>query len=360
MPRWSATTGSETTVAPGCGLTAPGPASSTSAANSWPITRSRPASNVNRDDASPAEATASLVISTIRSACWAAWRSDPQIPHAFVCTSTWPSPGTGSATSSTTICPPRRIAAFISTAASFRLLLHFNCCFISTAVSFRLLVFGVLLDGLHDRRAGATHELGAVGDRPIAGLDQRAGRVLEGRHHLGGEELVGAQCRLGIGPVVGEQEVRAEAPRLLGEPLQLDDGLFGRADDGEAVVDQGVDDGVRPFDTFGREWESGHPAEVVDPQLDAVAHLLARLLLRGRQVHRADKAPRIAIDAGIELRGPLLHDLPVLSEHVEALHDGGAERQQTAPEASGGARPGGGDRRRHRHVEVRLRVGAQL
>src|SRR6266568_1932023 len=218
MPRWSATTGSDTTVWPTETPAVPGPGSSTSAANSWPITRSRPVSNTSGVIPTPADAVASFVSSTMRSACWAACRSEPQMPHAFVCTSTCPSPGTGSATSSTTMRPPRSTAAFISTAPSF------------------LLFLGVLLDGLHDGGARPAHQLGPVGDRPVPGLHERARRVLERRHNLAGEQLIGPQRRLWVGPVVGQQEVRAEPARLVGQPLQLGDGLLWRADHRESVV----------------------------------------------------------------------------------------------------------------------------
>ena len=42
-------------------------------------------------------------LSAIMSApCLAKWRSLPQMPQAFTCTSTWPNPGTGSGASSWT------------------------------------------------------------------------------------------------------------------------------------------------------------------------------------------------------------------------------------------------------------------
>ena len=52
-------------------------------------------------------------ISTILSACFKVWRSEPQIPHASVRTSTWPGPGVGSAMSSTTSSLSRMTAARI-------------------------------------------------------------------------------------------------------------------------------------------------------------------------------------------------------------------------------------------------------
>src|SRR5947209_10755047 len=205
MPRVSATMGMDTTVWPGVTPKAPGPTSSTSAANSWPITTSSAGSKMLIDMPSLAAWADSVERRTIWSAFSTVCRSDPQMPHARVCTSTCPSPGMGSGTSSTTMRAARSTAAFTTTAVSFRLLFHFDCCFISTAVSFRLLFFGVLLDGLHDGGARPAHELGPVGDGPVARLDQGAGRVLQRRHDVAGEEFVRPQCRFRVGPVVGEQ-----------------------------------------------------------------------------------------------------------------------------------------------------------
>ena len=51
--------------------------------------------------------------STMRCACLAACRSEPQMPQASILTSAWPVAGTGSGMVSTTMSPPRKIAAFI-------------------------------------------------------------------------------------------------------------------------------------------------------------------------------------------------------------------------------------------------------
>ena len=52
-------------------------------------------------------------ISTMRGACWAACRSEPQMPQDSVLTRTWPAAGLGSGMSPTTMSPARKIAAFI-------------------------------------------------------------------------------------------------------------------------------------------------------------------------------------------------------------------------------------------------------
>ena len=53
------------------------------------------------------------VTATMRWACLAACRSEPQMPQASILTRTWPRAGTGSGKVSTTMSPPRKIAAFI-------------------------------------------------------------------------------------------------------------------------------------------------------------------------------------------------------------------------------------------------------
>ena len=82
-----------------------GPSSTTSAENSWPITKSRVRVEA-RARAPPSSATASRL-----SAWCSVCRSEPQMPQARTATERIARPGTGSGTSSTTICPRRAIAA---------------------------------------------------------------------------------------------------------------------------------------------------------------------------------------------------------------------------------------------------------
>ena len=77
-------------------------------------------------------------------------------------------------------------------------------------------------------------------------------------------------------------------------------------------------------------------------------------------MHGPDQAPRITTYRRTELGGPLPHDLPVLAEDVEALHDGGAERQQAAAEPPCGARAGGRDGRGDGDLEVGLGERTEL
>src|SRR5438552_7704716 len=97
-------TGREHTRAPtGSVRAVPGPCSTISAQNSWPITTSRP-----RSMGLP---PARRAVSTNFSACLSACRSEPQIPHASVRTSTSPGPGCGTGTSATISLRSRMTAA---------------------------------------------------------------------------------------------------------------------------------------------------------------------------------------------------------------------------------------------------------
>src|SRR5438105_6008750 len=208
MRRSSATIGIDTTTSPGATPAVSGPSSSTSTANSWPITMSRSGSKPNSDMGSPGRlAATSRDREAMRWACLRVCRSEPQMPQARVRTSTCPGPGTGSATSSTSSRPPRMTAAFTSAALTLGV---------------------VLLDRLHDGRSRRAGELLAVGGGPVARLHQRAGRVLERGHHVLGDELVGPPGGLGVGPLVRHQQVGAEATGLVDETLELDGGLLGR------------------------------------------------------------------------------------------------------------------------------------
>ena len=107
--------GIDTTMSPTWQLPTLSPSSTTSAANSWPITTSWARSMtsigrhaVGRRSRRP-RSTSRPSGRRARSVC----RSDPQMPQARVRTRTWPGPGVGSATSSTTSSPPRMTAACI-------------------------------------------------------------------------------------------------------------------------------------------------------------------------------------------------------------------------------------------------------
>ena len=101
-------------VRPGRGAPVPGPSSTTSAQNSWPMTMS-----LDRSIGVPPMRRAahgrrqSSVIATMAWPWRRKWRSEPQIPQARVRTSSWPASGRGSATSSTTSRPCRMTHARI-------------------------------------------------------------------------------------------------------------------------------------------------------------------------------------------------------------------------------------------------------
>src|SRR5438477_2785058 len=102
----------DVTTVPAGGAMVSGPASSTSATNSWPITMSRP-----RSSGGPVMGVmgpASCLVSSTMAGAWRTkCRSEPHIPHARVRTRTWPNAGEGSGTSSTRSWPDRRTAARI-------------------------------------------------------------------------------------------------------------------------------------------------------------------------------------------------------------------------------------------------------
>ncbi|SKU23966.1 Uncharacterised protein [Mycobacteroides abscessus subsp. abscessus] len=89
--------GIEVTAVPGAGACVRGPASITSAANSWPMKTSAPKSTPSVRLGMP---DICLVSAMARAPCLAKCRSDPQMPQADTLTSTCPSPGVGLGTSS--------------------------------------------------------------------------------------------------------------------------------------------------------------------------------------------------------------------------------------------------------------------
>ena len=182
---------------------------------------------------------------------------------------------------------------------------------------------------------------------------------LEVGHDLAGEQLVGVQGGLPVGPFVGHEQEGAEAPGLLDQALDLGHGHLRRPHHGEPRLHEGVDQLVGVEGGRG-ERQGGHPLEVVHPLRQAEAHVRAGLLLGLGDVHRAHQPPLAAVHGGAELGGALLHHLPVRAEDVEPAGRGGPDRQQRQPEAAGGARTGGGDLRRHRHLEAGVGVGPQL
>ena len=93
--------GIDVTIVPAAGATVSGPTSSTSAENSWPMYTSWLRSS-SGPDSMIGMPPICLPRASMSAPCLAKCRSDPQIPQALTCTSTWPNPGVGSGTSSFT------------------------------------------------------------------------------------------------------------------------------------------------------------------------------------------------------------------------------------------------------------------
>ncbi len=106
--------------------------------------------------------------------------------------------------------------------------------------------------------------------------------------------------------------------------------------------------------------QGGHPLEVVDPLVEPELDIGDGLLLGVGDVHGPDQPPLAAVDGGPELGRPLLHDVPVQAEHVEAPGRGGPDGEQAAAEAAGG--PGSGRRHLggHGHLGEGALVGPEL
>src|SRR5579875_1646031 len=105
----------------------------------------------------------------------------------------------------------------------------------------RLALGVVILDRLADRLHGAADERRAVFRCPVVACPQPPQRALELRHHVAGEELVGAERRLAVRPLVRHQEVGAKPSRLRPQPLDLRHGLPRGADHPVAVGVHGID-----------------------------------------------------------------------------------------------------------------------
>jgi hypothetical protein len=138
------------------------------------------------------------------------------------------------------------------------------------------------------------------------------------------------------------EEVRAEpAVGLLHEAVDLVDGFVGCADDAEAGL-------VHPGDPLFERLSGGPEVRysedllgVVRPDVQAVANVLDRLLLRLRDVHRTDEAPLGAVGDGVELVCSGFHDIPVMRERVEAALRCGPRRTSVVG-ARCGSPPSGG------------------
>ena len=164
----------------------------------------------------------------------------------------------------------------------------------------------------------------------------------------------------GVGPLVAHAEVGAEAARLVLEALDLRDGVVRRADHRDARGVERVDERAEVL-RVRRDRKGGHPLEVVDPLLEAERDVGDRLLLGVGDVHRPDEAPLVAVDRRAELLGPLLHHLPVRTEHVEpALPSWPRVERRLQPKRPARRGAGGRDLGRHADLGEGALVGEQL
>ena len=100
----------------------------------------------------------------------------------------------------------------------------------------------VLVDHALGGLGALPRQLVAVGRDPVVGLLARDIAAVEHRHHEAGVELVGSLGGLPVGDVVGPVQHDAElALSRLQLPDQLD-GIVGRADDADLVLQPVVDD----------------------------------------------------------------------------------------------------------------------
>ena len=137
---------------------------------------------------------------------------------------------------------------------------------------------------------------------------------------------------------MGQEQVGAEATRLVDQALDLRDGVVGRADDGEAGVDHRLD--LVDVVTLRRQRQGADSPEVVEPVGQPERHVLPGLLAGEGEVHGPDQPPPPSVDRPAELGGSLLHHVPVQAEHVEAAAIRRPERQQAGAEPAGQPGPG--------------------
>ena len=187
------------------------------------------------------------------------------------------------------------------------------------------------------------------------------GVALELRHHLARDELVRALRRRRIGPVVREQEIRAEpAIRLLPQPLDLRGAGVRRADGAETGAVDELDhlaDRVADHSHLRKRCDL---LEVAEPVLDAVLDVAIRLLLGFCDMAQTDEPPLAAVRGlAVSLRFCRQH-VPVQRQRVEAGGGGGPDREHAGTMPASELRAGRRGDRRDRHVEQRIGVGAQM
>src|SRR5690606_16099190 len=210
------------------------------------------------------------------------------------------------------------------------------------------------------------HRLGGAGSllaqlvpvhgAPVEGLDPRPVVAGEGGHHVAGVELVGAFRLLPVGPVVRLVQEAAEVALLVVEPPDLGDGVVGRADDAELVLDE-------PFHRVGagRDVEALlGVVEIVDVALQPELHVLHRLRACLGDVHRPDQPQARRVHRPAVLGSDLVGDFPVRVERVVAEGIGGGDADHAEAVFPGEPAAGRRDRAHDRDLGVRLRVGRNM
>ena len=171
-------------------------------------------------------------------------------------------------------------------------------------------------------------------------------------------QLVGALGRRPVGPVVGQQQRRAEAAvRSRPQPLEMADAVVRRADAGDAFPGQVF---RRVGDAGRQDGEGRHVGEILGIAVDAELHLLERLFARRRHVGEGDDAPLGAIRHLAVLAGVFAVGLPVRGMRLERVVRGAADGQHADAVAAGRHRAHRRARAGHGHFHAGLAVGRKL
>ena len=139
-----------------------------------------------------------------------------------------------------------------------------------------------------------------------------------------GQQLIGVEASLALGPVIGHQHIAAKATGLFGQPFELSDRIIRRADDRRSGLNQRVGPFARVRLLRG-EGQGHHVLEVIDPVINAVLDLFEGLFAGGRDMHRPDQAPGGPINRVTVFLGLVVPDLPVVAQNGKAAHAGRAQ-----------------------------------
>ncbi len=215
---------------------------------------------------------------------------------------------------------------------------------------------------------GERRVLGPSDDRaPLAGgglqplpLAQLAlDRALEDRGDVAHQQLVRVHRGRPVGHLVAEAEEAAEATGLRLELAQVLDQVVGCPDHHQPALVELVHRALVVVDVRRERDRRRHP-EVVEEVLEAIANVLACLLLGVCEVEEAHQPPARPVHGLAMLRCRLLDDPPGLLERLEPHGAAGRDRQQRDPVLAGEPRA---DRRsggRRRDLEARIGEGPEV